>query len=387
VALRRNSRLRRALAALLLRLARRLVPHGPESEGGEGTVAPAQAPAHWLARIRADARRLTIRTDPSGEAARNPPEPAPRATATAKASPTPVKTTARDTDWKQLVRDRARELGLREASESRPRKAEDRERRNTQAKSGLLSPPIGTPAAGSHRIRTVETLSAQIVPSRETPTSPPPRAHLLHRRLMRERPTAPMAEPVRVTTPVSVDGQNQDDTGGDALPAPARQTPRATERITAPPTPLRPIPETRARTRVGADTLGRPQNSVQPAHEASEPARKARMRVNLDHQLSAMTNAASRKSEARAHREERRRSHAVPVHMPPLRGRVTAPDEPRWPSLPDEPGDFSQVPDRWPQPPREAPESSAEDRMRERITDASHEAYLHAEQKGERWNA
>jgi hypothetical protein len=64
-----------------------------------------------------------------------------------------------------------------------------------------------------------------------------------------------------------------------------------------------------------------------------------------------------------------------------------AADEPRWPSLPDEPGDFAPVPDLWPLPPREAPESPAEVRLRERIKDASHEEFLRAEQRGERWNA
>jgi len=382
VAPRRKSRLRRALAALLLRLARRLAPPGAEPDIGNSAVAPEQAPAHWLARLRTGARRLTFRTDPSAEAALAPPEPAPRRKVPAPQTPRRVETEASDTDWRNFVRDRARELGMHEARTSRSRNAGDREQLTARAEFGTPSPRDRLPAASSRSTRTVEARPTPGVSSRERSTAPPLSAPVLRAPIAREQPTVRKAPPVRLTGLVRIEDHKHRRVQQDTHPPQTPRAPRAAVRIAAPPIPRNTVTKTREQSASAAPAM-----PAEPMRVVPALPRQNDVRPIANHASPAASLADSPQVETRVHRKEPPQDRGLPAHTTPPRDRMATQDEPCWPSLPGEPGDFAQVPDPWPQPPREAPESPVEYRLRERITDAAHEAFLQAEQRGDRWNA
>jgi hypothetical protein len=377
VALRRKSRLLRALAALLLRLGRRLAAAGPaEPHVGDAATASSDAPAHWLARLRPGARRLSIRSTDAIAAPRTPPEPAPREVEAPPVTPLPTRPKPNDADWKVQVRERARELDVR------PNRLADRERGNPPPTFGARSPPAAKARGRTQRLRAAEPLEPAAAPSPDTCVPPPPAARIVAR--------APFAREARnERAVVQTPGEQRD---GNALllrarpvvrelgtrPTPdvdtmATLVPRSPSPAVVPAAVVPFIPETRDRTPLPREASAPPQASDRAATIRSTSADRA------------IAARAREGFEARA--DVARHSEQLAVVSPMRRSQPAPSDEARWPSLPDEPGDSVPLPSGWPTPPRDASEWPSDETPHTRTADAAHEAFLRSEQKGERWNA
>jgi hypothetical protein len=395
--------LRRSLAAVLMRWARRLEadgePRAPaDAEPSEQTapIEPAaaapvsQAPQHWLDRLRPGAHRLSVRVAPGSA-----PEPEDAKREHASAEPARA-------DWRQAVRERARELGFL--------------RKRTSLRVVPDSPPQGqqsdhaSPQAGTSRV---------LAP---TPARQQPERHVM---------LAPDTSPH--SRQVSLKKSSEASDAGEGNPAPREPGIFAATRRPARrrPSPLRPIDGPDELSTVGTTASPRPPSaSVNPVpsrgilaaapssridtpragstHAPGDPAvRAARDRMTasgIDHEdrvSKSLDNAAPPPHKPHAAQASKREPalFAAPARRTERQAAWPAPDQsstqkparakPRdaagWPTLPDEhaptDGDWPTLPDELAALEKDEGGGGAAS------ADAQRLQFLFAEQRGEPWNA
>lgn len=364
MARRRKVSLRRALAAWLLRLARRLVARKPPAIPQGAASAASDAPAHWLARLRPGARRLTIRTGVSAEATPAPPEPAPRASTAGRVAPLPVERATRP-DWKVVVRNRARELAVKPVPSTPARQGLREERSPAQ-------PPL-EPSPPSRNA--VELPKPDSVPPQREPSPPSRRSE---RSVIRKpvalapieqgghashTPHEPAAARVGVLQPVQVAAVEIAYERASARIVSAsreRMTPEWPRRVE--PAPVAPRAG-RSEPAAGGPLEATYAPSTRRGSSVPATRTSSQRLAGLD----------GRATQASLAAPEQR-----PAHVP---AQDTA-----WPSLPDEAGDVAPVAAGWPLPPA-AGEWPSDETLEDRAAQAAHDDFLRAEQRGDRWNA